>query len=155
VLVRRVKWAPFPFDPNYFSHKFKKSGLRYGISVDIGSGEMVGAHGPFPCGLWPDIKIFKKYVLPLLQPGEKVETDRGYCHPSCRNPEDFLSKSEAVAKSRAASRHEAVNGRLKNWRSLKQCFRHDHHEHKYFFFTAAVVDNLMYKKYGPVFDVSY
>ena len=93
-MVRRVAWAPFPFDPNYFSHKFKKSGLRYGISVDIGSGEMVGAHGPFPCGLWPDIKIYKKYVLPLLQPCEQVETDRGYRHPSCCNPEDFLLKSE-------------------------------------------------------------
>jgi hypothetical protein len=155
ILVRKAEWGNLPFDPNYYSHKFKRSGLRYGISVDIKTGLMVGAHGPKPCGKWPDLKIFKKYVLPHLEPGKQVETDRGYRHPRCRNPEDYLSKSEYVAKSRAASRHEAVNGRLKNWRSLKQVFRHDHHEHKYFFFTAAVVDNLMYKKYGPVFDVSY
>ena len=154
-LVRKAKWKNLPFDPRYWSHKFNGAGLRYGIAICIQSGEIVGAHGPKPAGHWPDIKIFKKYILPILLPGEMVETDRGLRHPRCRNPEDYLSNSELVAKKKAASRHEVVNGRLKNWRSLYHKFRHDHHEHKYFFFTAAVVDNLMYRKYGAVFDVDY
>ena len=76
-LVRKAKWKNLPFDPHYWSHKFNGAGLRYGIAICIQSGEMVGAHGPKPAGHWPDIKIFKKYTLPILLPGEMVETDRG------------------------------------------------------------------------------
>ena len=84
-----------------------------------------------------------------------METDRGYRHPRCQNPEDFFTENENRAKKRVAKRHECINNRIKQWRSLTHMFRHSHHEHKFFFFTAAIVDNLGYQKFGPIFDASY
>ena len=72
----------------------KGAGLRYGITTCIQTGEIVDAVGSKPCGKWPDIKVYKKYVVLLLKEGEMVETDRGHCHITCRNPEDFVCKSK-------------------------------------------------------------
>ena len=60
-----------------------------------------------------------------------------------------------TAKRNVAAQHETINGRLVQWRSLYHMFRHSHHEHKYFFFTAVIIDNLNYQKYGPTFAKSY
>ena len=84
-----------------------------------------------------------------------VEADRGYRHVTCRDPEDYFAMSEKRAKEAVAARHEGVNKRLEDWRPLKQIFRHDWYLHKYFFFTAAIVNNLGYQKYGPQFHVQY
>jgi hypothetical protein len=62
----------------YYSHKFKKSGLRYEIAISIQAGDIVWVNGPFPCGEWPDIKIFRKDLKGMLQFGEAVEADDGY-----------------------------------------------------------------------------
>ena len=44
--------------PMFSSHKFAlRSGLRYELAVGI-SGDMKWINGPFPCGDFPDIKIF-------------------------------------------------------------------------------------------------
>ena len=154
-MVRKKAWGGLPFDPQYYCHKYKSAGVRYGITSCIQTGEIVDCAGPFPCGNWPDINILKKYVVPRLAEGEMIEADRGYRHERCRNPEDFFTKSEKKAKKRVAARHETINGRLAQWRSLCWAFRHNHHEHKYFFYTAAIVDNLVYQKYGSTFNCSY
>lgn len=155
VLVRKSQWEGLPYDPVYFCHKHKCAGVRYGVTSCIQTGEVVDAVGPFPCGKWPDVNILKKYVLPLLEDNEMIEADRGYRNSKCRNPEDFFAKSEKVAKRNVAAQHETINGRLVQWRSLYHMFRHSHHEHKYFFFTAVIIDNLNYQKYGPTFAKSY
>ena len=71
----KPQWSPYPFDPTYHSHKFKVAGLRYGISTCIQTGDIVSCHGPFKAGEWADITIFRKFVKPMLSPGEIVETD--------------------------------------------------------------------------------
>ena len=43
----------------WFSHKFKGPGLRYEVGLSILGGEIVWIGGPYACGLWPDLKIFK------------------------------------------------------------------------------------------------
>ena len=35
-------------------------------------------HGPFPAGKWVDITIYRKFVKPMLLPGEMVEADADY-----------------------------------------------------------------------------
>ena len=84
-----------------------------------------------------------------------IEVDRGYRNSKCRNPEDFFPKSEKVAKRNVAAQHETINGRLVQWRSLYHMFCHGHHEHKYFFFTAVIINNFNYQKYGPTLAKSY
>jgi hypothetical protein len=44
---------------HYFSHKFKTSGYRYEVALCIQTGDIVHINGPFPCGLYPDISIFR------------------------------------------------------------------------------------------------
>jgi hypothetical protein len=145
----------YPFDECWYGHKFKKAGLRYGIATCIQTGEIVLVQGPFPAGAWPDQKIYTQHVVPKLRPGEKVEADRGYRHPTIRRPENFYCRSEKKAKGAAAGRHETINGRLKNFASLDDRFRHKRHDHKYYFYTACIMYNLMHRQYGPTFDVYY
>jgi hypothetical protein len=146
-------WRRYPFDPAMSSHKFgKKAGLRYGISTCIQTGEIVSCHGPFPAGKWADITIYRTYVKPMLPPGELIEADRGYMgDTTVRTPDDFLCMSEKLAKGKIANRHETINGRLETFRCLRHQFRHSHHEHKFYFFTAAVTVQLMLRKYGSYY----
>jgi hypothetical protein len=44
---------PIPFDPGWYSHKFKCACLRYEIGICIQTGEIaLLINGPFPCGAW-------------------------------------------------------------------------------------------------------
>lgn len=51
-------FEPRPFSKQWYSHKFKKAGVRYEVAVCIQTGWIVWINGPYPCGAWPDIKIF-------------------------------------------------------------------------------------------------
>ena len=48
---------PIPFNPKWYSHKFKGPGLRYEVAICIKTGCIVWVIGPFPAGEWPDRKI--------------------------------------------------------------------------------------------------
>ena len=69
---------PTPFWPGWKSFKFNGPGVRYEVAVCIRSGDLVWINGPFPCGHWPDLKIFRHALVFELQDGEKVEADKGY-----------------------------------------------------------------------------
>ena len=69
---------PIPFSKKWYSHKFKKAGLRYEVAVNIKTGDIVWINGPFPCGSWNDIKIFRCNLKLLIPPGEMVEADKGW-----------------------------------------------------------------------------
>ena len=43
---------------DFYSHKFKKSGLCYAVGICIATGDIVWLNGPYGCGLWLDIRIF-------------------------------------------------------------------------------------------------
>ena len=84
---------------------------------------------PFPCGSWPDIKIFRERRIHALPQGEKSEADMGYRGKPAKIdlPEEniFCSNTQRVAKALVRSRHEACNRRFKQWSSLSLIFRHD------------------------------
>jgi hypothetical protein len=63
----------------YWSHKFNASGLRYEVGIAIQTGHILWVNGPFPCGEYPDIKIFCLGLKKKLEYcKEKVEADDGY-----------------------------------------------------------------------------
>jgi hypothetical protein len=64
-------YEPTPFSKKWYSHKFRAAGLRYEVAVCIQTGDIVWFHGPFPCGEWPDLKIFRDGLKKVLAPGEK------------------------------------------------------------------------------------
>jgi hypothetical protein len=70
---------PWPWDrhynPSVLSHKSQGAGYRYEMGVCIQTGDIVWVNGPFKCGDWPDINIFRCGLKGRLAPGEKVEAD--------------------------------------------------------------------------------
>ena len=62
----------------FYSHKFKKSGVRYEVGLCIKTGDICWWNGPYEPGIWKDEMIFKDALLSMLEYGERCETDGGY-----------------------------------------------------------------------------
>ena len=133
--------------------------MRYEIGVYILAMNIVWLEGPYAAGKYPDIKIFCSCLAHWLDPSERVEADDGYigeapqrvkCPGSAANP----TENQAM-QSRVRSRHETLNGRLKNWENLKQVFRHDILEHGNVFRAIAVITQLSIENGEPLFEVEY
>ena len=94
----------------FYSHKFKKSGLRYEVGICILTGDIVWINGPYPCGSWPDINIFRDALITELEAGERVEADDGYIgeHPgTIKCPKGAANNvSTLKIQGRACSRQE-------------------------------------------------
>ena len=154
---------PKPFNRGWYSHKFQGPGVRYEIAVCIQTGLIVWIYGPFPCGLWPDIEIFRQGLIHQLGRRsngrrEMVEADNGYggeaMHVRIADPED-ISTIQHIAKARARARHEAVNGRIKAFLVMKLKYRHDLHLHGPIFRAVVVIVNVAMKNGYPTFQVLY
>ncbi len=103
----------------FASHKYAgKLALRYELGGDILVGNLAWIQGPYPAGKYNNIKIFNSVLCHYLEPGKHVEADNRYvghadkikCPDNTCNPEENLAM-----QSRVRSRHETLNGRLKNW----------------------------------------
>lgn len=129
---------PSPFDPKWFSHKFKGPGLRYEVAVSIQRGWIVWVNGPYPCGSYPDLRIAREALIHELEDWEYYIADGGYqdggnyaVTPSGRN--EFSDRQKAVVRAR----HETVNKRLKDWSALSHTFRHSLDKHGVVFRAIA------------------
>lgn len=131
-------FEPTPFNRRWYSHKFHGPGLRYEVGLALRTGEIAWVHGPFACGEWPDLKIFKSSLDNQLIEGEKVIADGGYQDPAC--VQTIAGAADAVKFLRA--QHEAVNGRLKRFSVLSSRFRHNKDLHCSCFFAVANIVQL-------------
>lgn len=147
--------------PLFSSHKFKKkSGLRYEVAVGILSGEIKWINGPFNCGPWLDLTIFRHCLQTFLDIGERVEADDGYTGEApftCKVPIDVLTRTEEqdAMQKRVQGRHETVNARLKVFKILEERYRHDITQHGYVFRAVAVIAQLSIKNGDPLFKCDY
>lgn len=120
--------------------------MRYEVSLSIQRGDIVRVFGPFPCGEYPDINIFRlglKHILPFGK--ERVEADDGYRdYEYIDGPREHGGGGEAQLKlkSRVRGRHETVNRRFKQWGVLCQRYRHDLKKHGYIFKAIATITQL-------------
>ena len=171
------------FDKSFYSHKFKGkfdffcfflqlfydstncifhsgSGVRYEVSLCIQTGMICSVIGPFPCGAWPDINIYRHWLKHQLLPNEKVEADAGYRgDETIRDPEDCTNWGEHEMKFNVRARHEHVNQRFKNFQCLIK-FRHftsqgDTRKHKLCFDTVATLVQVNMYCGDPLFPVQY
>lgn len=123
------------------------------------SGHLVWINGPFPCGLWPDVKIFRDSLISHLEQGERVEADDGYIgeapvHVKC--PKSFTNPEECMTmQQRVRSRQETVNKRFKHWGCLSMRFRHPINKHGDVFRAVAVLTELSIQNGEPLFAVDY
>ena len=108
-------------------------------------GDIVWLNGPYPCGEFNDIKIFKDKLQKKLRNHEKVEADGIYrgCE-GARSKGDFVSISDKKAKGKVRGRHETVNGRLKNWSCLREVWRHPIEKHKIAFAAVVVITQIAF-----------
>ena len=144
----------------FSSHKFaKKSGLRCECAICIQTGVVVWIHGPFACGAFPDITIFRDSTLSFLDTAEQVEADDGYVGESPRHvkcPKRFTNPPEAEAmQNRVRSRQETVNKRFKQWGLLKQTCRHLLLDHGDVFRACASLSQLSINWGEPLFSCGY
>ena len=148
---------PFPFSPMWFSHKFKGPGLRYEVAVSIRGGDIVWTNGPYACGAWPDISIFREHLIHQLLPGEMVEADRGYRgEPTkIRTPIDAATRREKKLKSRARACQETANKCFKQFGALKQVYRHQIQNHKLLFESVVVITQLSLQHGEPLFGCHF
>ena len=143
----------------WYSHKIKRSGLRYEVGLSIRSGDICWVNGPYECGKWPDISIFRDSLLSHLGESERVEADDGYigehsryikCPAGFTNPEETL-----FMQQRVRNRQETVNKRLKQFSILKQRFRHDMPKHGDVFRACAVLVQLSINDGDKLFHCGY
>jgi DDE superfamily endonuclease len=151
-----------PFWSGWYSHKFKGPGLRYEVGLCIRTGWIVWIHGPFPCGKWPDISIFRKALKFMLSPGEKVHADLGYLGEPNRivtpmdvNAGDLVGKETQDIAASVRARHETVNKRFKQFEILKRVFRHDVQHHQPAFGACVVITQIAIERGEPLYQVDY
>ena len=130
---------PRPFSSVWYSHKFNGPGLRYELGVCIQTGQIVWSAGPFPPGDFNDLEIFRLWLKENLDENECVETDEGYRGDSAmRTPTDYEGNEQYKRdKARVMARHEAINGKLKEFGILRSVYRGDKNRH-HLIFNAIV-----------------
>ena len=132
---------PMPFSPLWYSHKFHGPAVRYELGVSIKTGWIVWVHGPFPAGDFPDLEIFRLGLKDLLGANERVECDQGYAGDAkTRTPNDFADDINwRYQKGKARARHEAINGKFKQYRILSNVFIGDRNKHFLIFNAIAAI----------------
>lgn len=139
--------------------KFHGSGVRYEIALCIQTGLIVWTNGPYPCGKWSDISIFRHKLKKKLGRYEYAEADKGYRGDrQIASPDEFDTNEENVLKFDVRARHETVNRRMKDFAVLRERFRHhisknDMSNHEVCFNCIAVVTqlNLHFKPLYPIY----
>ena len=117
--------------PLFFTPKFRGSGLRYEVGLNIQTGDICWTYGPHPPGIFNDLQIFRMALKKELQRGEKVQADKIYGSDAphfVKAPGTIHSSRDPTIiamEKKVRSRHEHVNKRFKQWSILKNVYRHD------------------------------
>jgi hypothetical protein len=144
----------------FYSHKYQKSGLRYEVATSLIHGELVWINGPYECGKWPDISIFRNSLMSHLSEGERVEADDGYigeCPQHVKCPGHITGDPTSLPmQADMRKRHETINMRFKQWGILKQVFRSKRlYRHGKVFRAVAILTQIAISNGEPLFQVEY
>lgn len=143
---------PMPFSSEWFSHKFKGPGLKYEVALALFSSRIIWHYGPFPCGSYPDMKIFRMTLEGKLDSDEVIIADKGYGGNKVIRP-DSVSGTDSEFHQRARARHETVNKRLKLFHVLSYRFRHQVHLHSACFQAVVFLVNETIFDENPLFSL--
>jgi hypothetical protein len=146
-----------PFWKGWFSHKVNQ-GARWEVGLNLRTGELVWIHGPFPCGRWPDIVIFRHALMSHMEEDEKAEADDGYIGEPGKTLTPKLNthnESDREYRQYTRARQETVNKRLKDWNCLALKQRHDLEKHSVMFRAVAVILQLSVTSGEPLFQIDY
>jgi hypothetical protein len=139
---------------------FKKSGIRYEISLCILTGDIFWINGPYECGMWNDIMIFRNALMTKLSANERIEADDGYLgehphHVKCPKGIANLEETEFM-QQRIQNRQESINTkRFKDWGALRQIWRHAIPRHSETFRMICIVAQLAINDGEKLFKCGY
>lgn len=107
-------------------------------------------NGGYPCGEFPDLKLAREAYVLLVDEGELTMADKGY-----NDPKYFLlpSQENGVEHKHIMSRHETVNKRLRQFKILKEIFRHSLEKHPKVFNAVVNLTEMMLENGEPLFSV--
>ena len=143
----------------FYTFKFCHAGLRYEIALCILTGHIVWIMGPFPCGDWPDVEVFRFALKQMLDPKERVEADDALVGEDPTNAKipgsSVHDQDERILRTRGVvrRRHETVNKRMKQFECLGNKYRHDVSFHGVCFRACAVLTQLAFEHGKPMFQV--
>ena len=141
-------------DTSYYSHKFNRAAFSYELGISTYEQKLVWINGPFPAGMH-DITIYRAGLMQKIPVGKKVIGDEGYRgEPNTvltYNPHD--TRDTKRFKSRARSRHETFNRRIKIFNVLNTNFRHALNKHKSTFEAVCVIVQYQLENGNPLFDI--
>lgn len=141
---------PTPFSTKWYSHKFRGPGVRYELGLNIRTGGLIWAHGGYPCGIYPDLKLAREAFVLSVNPGELTLADKGY-----NDAQFFILKTANNYREHGTimARHETVNKRMKQFKILKHIYRNALHKHPLVFHAVANLTQLMITNGHPLFSV--
>lgn len=135
-----------PFNKKWFSHKFKGPGIRYELGLSIVEADIVWASGGFPAGERNDLAIAKDLYISYARK-EVTLADKGYrLKPYFKQPSNALEK-------KILARHEALNGRLKEFSILGNRFRNSIKKHPSVFHAVVNVVQVSLSKGEELFEI--
>lgn len=133
--------------------------MKYEVAICILTGEIVWIMGPFPCGDWHDVNVFRFALKQMLDEGERVEADDGYVGEdplTARVPGSMAHYHDdrmLLVRAFVHRRHETVNKRLKQFKCLATVFCHPIALHAQCFQACAVLTQLAIQHGNPLFTV--
>ncbi len=145
---------PSPFSPKWYAHKCKGAGVRYEAAVSLYTSKIIWIKGPFPCGEFPDAKIFHLFLKKELDKHEMGVADRGYrsiSQLSTKMPHQQKAKRKFIG--RILAQQETVNQRLKKFGCLCIKFRHDLKDHILYFKAVSVIVQLRLADDNPIYSL--
>ena len=107
-------------------------------------------HGPFPCGAYSDLKIFRLGMQKCLNSYENVIADGVHKYERCKTT---ANRSINDFDATVQARHETVNRRLKQFFVLGYRFRHRISRHSSCFHAVANLTQLMIENGEPLFEL--
>ena len=146
-----------------YSEKHTGPGFKYEIGVCIKTGFMVWVNGPYKAGTH-DLPLFRDELEKRLLPWELVEGDKGYSgNIKVRCPDSGINTQERRDKMVVRARHEAVNGRLREFNVISCIFHHAtggyedmKNKHAYCFGAVATITQLkLLRGETNTFQVTY
>ena len=151
-------YEPSPWSAKWFSYKENHAGLRYELGICIQTGWIVWTNGPYAPGHWPDLSISRDSLCDALDHGELFLADGTYSdgHGWCITPtyNDPPTPDDRM-KGKARAYHEGVNGLLKKFHVLGDCFRHHRTKHGRVFAAVANIVQAKIQLEKPCFKVKY
>ena len=143
-------------DSTYCSHKMKHGAVKYEIAIAMFKSKVVWFKGPFKGGVH-DMTMFREGLYQRIRDGKLVVADRGYgCEKDFpgmfSTPNPYDPKELANFKSRVRSRHEGFNGRIKDFCSMENTFRHGEKKHGIAFQAIVTILQCQMDNGAPLFD---